>query len=773
LARLWIVWNGFPAARAFWILAGLHIVAAAVALVYLRADVADYYPTNGDFQSFNPVRRLFAGQRLGRDFQAYLGLAPTYGMLLAMVPLGRTFTDSIAAGLLLHVTVNALSYIVLVRVAGGSLTLGLCLAALGIAMGMAVSANQPIWLVDSIPEARFFLYAMTFAENSMFSLRAFGPILAAVAFAGSSAWIGRRPQRPPRRIMLLLGATAGPLLLWSPDSGIPSWIGFLTASLLFCRTPRSWPERLRCVGTFCVASAATSLPLLLMLTGGNPLLWAHYHFVDVAFSQRWYYQGYSSKALTLSVLPWIWFAPGALVVVALLAARRRFSVGPALTVTVASVLAALMTTIGLGISYRYAFPVWRCSGILAWVALVRALAALLRPMPATARRCLLAMGYLAVLLPASFLIVRSAHELARWRNTLGPRLHVPELGGTLESGRYDKLVAVAREIGVEADRTGRAPEQRLFSTYATAADVIAGATQPTGHDYIIHALGEDNDRKYARTFAQLRPLNVQTLRPDRIMWEGWLQQMHWRFYRQLFREYAPSERTSEHVFWRRRDAPVEPIARRGECSVTQPHAAQADLYLHVADAPLHDEDSVLLDVRLRYETAALPGAFLRGLLTQHLVRFPAGAHSWTEEAGMPNGPRSASFPVRVSGAERKVVRLELRPLEHSRLRVLDCDVTALWPVVDQTEFRLARLIAHARTDDAWDRGIHRSEPRMVVSDESDLANILPGMWLDFAGSGHRRVVQIEGPVVAVDGGPLDPQQDGYPARIGVVATDLQ
>lgn len=39
---------------------------------------ADYYPINGTFQNFNPVRRLLSGQIPYRDFQDYLGMGHLY-----------------------------------------------------------------------------------------------------------------------------------------------------------------------------------------------------------------------------------------------------------------------------------------------------------------------------------------------------------------------------------------------------------------------------------------------------------------------------------------------------------------------------------------------------------------------------------------------------------------------------------------------------------------------------------------------------------------------
>ena len=39
-----------------------------------KSKYINFSPLNGDFQNFNPVRRLLAGQAPFRDFEVYLGM---------------------------------------------------------------------------------------------------------------------------------------------------------------------------------------------------------------------------------------------------------------------------------------------------------------------------------------------------------------------------------------------------------------------------------------------------------------------------------------------------------------------------------------------------------------------------------------------------------------------------------------------------------------------------------------------------------------------------
>ena len=87
----------------------------------------------------------------------------------------------------------------------------------------------------------------------------------------------------------------------------------------------------------------------------------------------------------------------------------------------------------------------------------------------------------------------------------------------------------------------------MFSIYATMLELDMGTFQPTGYDYIIHALGEEASNRYVQQFCELRPAFVQTLDPNACAWEGWVSRENWTFYRELLARYRP---VKEAGFWR-------------------------------------------------------------------------------------------------------------------------------------------------------------------------------------------------------------------------------
>ena len=68
---------------------------------------------------------------------------------------------------------------------------------------------------------------------------------------------------------------------------------------------------------------------------------------------------------------------------------------------------------------------------------------------------------------------------------------VPELGGWI--GDQAEKLATEKELTAG---------KRLFGTYSSALEAMTGQLQPTGTDYIIHALGDRQRLAYLQTFQQ-------------------------------------------------------------------------------------------------------------------------------------------------------------------------------------------------------------------------------------------------------------------------------
>ena len=88
-------------------------------------------------------------------------------------------------------------------------------------------------------------------------------------------------------------------------------------------------------------------------------------------------------------------------------------------------------------------------------------------------------------------------------------------------------------------------------------DAASGNFQPSGIDYIIHALGKENRQHYLASFAASDPDVVTTPNELWTLWEVWSRRVNWWFYREMIRKYEPVAQTVYHVIWKKRPHPLD------------------------------------------------------------------------------------------------------------------------------------------------------------------------------------------------------------------------
>jgi len=81
--------------RAHIYLFALCILFECLAFAFSRIIISDFHPINGDFQNFNPMRRLLSGQVPFVDFPPYLGLGVLALNILPLAIGGGSFTASL------------------------------------------------------------------------------------------------------------------------------------------------------------------------------------------------------------------------------------------------------------------------------------------------------------------------------------------------------------------------------------------------------------------------------------------------------------------------------------------------------------------------------------------------------------------------------------------------------------------------------------------------------------------------------------------------------
>lgn len=92
----------------------------------------------------------------------------------------------------------------------------------------------------------------------------------------------------------------------------------------------------------------------------------------------------------------------------------------------------------------------------------------------------------------------------------------------------------------------------VFSTYATGVEAYRNQFQPSGTDYIIHVLGEDAREKYLKAFKNGSFEYVSTIREEYSGWEYWVRNANWFFYRELYDDYEPVYASGYQMFWKKK-----------------------------------------------------------------------------------------------------------------------------------------------------------------------------------------------------------------------------
>ena len=93
--------------------------------------------------------------------------------------------------------------------------------------------------------------------------------------------------------------------------------------------------------------------------------------------------------------------------------------------------------------------------------------------------------------------------------------------------------------------------KEFFATYASGQEVISNVYQPSGTDYIIHVLGDQQRAEYLKKFTSGNFDYAATIKESFTDWEYWVQRANWYFYRELYNGWHPVFTNSYETFWER------------------------------------------------------------------------------------------------------------------------------------------------------------------------------------------------------------------------------
>lgn len=673
----------------------LLAVLAGLAAVRGLAHCYDigYEITNGDFQNYNPVRHLLAGQTPFRDFTVYLGAGELYSVGAMLLVLGNSFGRSMfATGFLTWFCFELLVLAVCAVVMGkGRGARGLTIALCGV-LFLQVQG----WVSLPGPFATWLAYAAD-PGNSARMMRAAALPLAVLLSLALLRLPWRTPAQPAagRRRFLppwpaaVTPALAGALVVWSNDMGAAMYIAVALGYGLFLLRRygrRAGLVALR-VAQYVVVSCLGLGVAVLLISWGHPIAWLRQTRGSGAF-QSWYY-GTENTAKLCYLTDYVPQLAGGVC----LALAIAFAIGVFRCRTDRS---AVLAAGGFAL----------CLGMQLWNLLYCLLSAVPQEGPAGGAQALLtallpALAVRGVLLLAGRLwlgkeaLARALRQFAPAACALfGCALVAAGGVGQLQSrlGGHAGLSYLPALGGWLGDQAGNltaeqalAGDARLFGTYSSALEAMNGQLQPTGTDYIIHALGDRQRLNYLTTFQQGDFDLVVTPSPKVAQYERWSRNANWWFYRELYRWYAPVANTFNsggmHLFWQRTGV-CNDLGQ--EFSVAVSPAGLSVTITLTADDPTFNG---VADLRLGYAFDLPDDYLLRGGLYGFLLCYPDTETAlWAArgreggDAGfyLPTDRNVYNIPVTVADGVGTVT-LQALPADAAAVTVTEATVEASYP----------------------------------------------------------------------------------------------
>lgn len=541
--------NKLPLRTAVWnsrfFLLGVLLCLLLLFLHALNAGhYCQFYPINGTFQNFNPIRRLLSGQIPYRDFQDYLGLGHLYVGSIFTVLFGGNFRASLIAFSFLTLACFSLlsfvtAYAVFKRKESAIAVTNLVLVLLLV---------QPLFFSNVLvgtTEIRDALnQALDTGTSARFVRGLILPLSCGLLLLGKKLLASRLFSTRNWIYAALTGVVAGVSFVWSNDFGISCWLCLAVMTFWYTLSlKRKLLPALQYTGVELLFSLAALILTVELCTLGHLGEWIRATFGTGGY-QHWYYN--SDKSY------YIWDLETSFVML--------FQAGLCLYY-LAKIWGSRERSGSIPIKY----------GILAYENMASFCAAQEYKLLSGgySRAIALSVLFLTVLFESMDFCLRGQLK-SRGRHVILSLSTIASLA-CIVSGAKDEFVFahLTEKEGTYVEALGgnnttlgadllKTDEflngDSFFSTYASAQEVVSGIFQPSGTDYIIHVLGDSQRERYLDAFHEENFRYAVTINETLTDWEYWVQRANWFLYRELYAEWHPVFANSYEVYWEKNTA---------------------------------------------------------------------------------------------------------------------------------------------------------------------------------------------------------------------------
>jgi hypothetical protein len=563
---------------------------------------------DGPFQLYNSLRRIWAGQRGGVDFQFFHGLGIPFLHYLPFRMLGGTFIASELSRELVSVVFYPLTVLVFLRFFIRDWTRALAWAAIVMAASIALR-----------------LTSLLVAVNSLLGIRSTLPTLLPVLLC--------LPLNRPAR-NAICGIALGGALVLGTEQGLAALLALVLATTIIAVPSRARAAYVIDCAVIIAIGVATLILTLTAIGGVRGMRGAlGYNFRLVPQEQYWYF----GVPPNLFLSSW-----GVIPGMMLGMPRIPATLLAGLTVVVITTRSLWRQADGSRQREQYAFVMLAMYGVISCASLLGTYAnayvqpllrvilllgaVLLDPLlsardAALGRRLVFGVARSVTMTAAAAFLIMIAVVPSVFVSLFVTiphvvRDHVFGRTGAVYAGIWPETLAAGQAL-LDSRRDASGAPPTLWSTYAGLLEARNGLFQPS-FDYIIHALGPVNRAEYVETFRRTAPRLVQTVSPSYTQYEAWIEDTSWDFYVELLRHYELIGGTPWSLMWERQatayGAPVQ------LWSANVPAGAQT---LELPRMPMIANASsiVLLQVEIDYRARnALHALPIIGALPRYLIK---------------------------------------------------------------------------------------------------------------------------------------------------------
>lgn len=606
-----------------WILLFGLTVLAGICLFHAfgAGHYVDFYPMNGTFQNFNPVRRMLDGQIPYQDFQDYLGMGHLYAGAIFTKLFGGNYQSSLVA--FTYLTILCIALIALM--VGNTVFQKKEASILFTDMLLLLLVLQPLFYKNFLSGMEEILNALNSSLSVGNSARFVRGLILPVTYflfllgrKGFQALMERKPNLAKKENWLILcgvAYVAGFAFAWSNDYGISCWVclAVMTFFTILARK-RNLIQALAGMVLEVLISLAALFIFVEIFTAGHFYNWFRSVFGTGGY-QAWYYNGEKSFYLYNIDISFLTIMQGMLCVAYLV--KLFWEVGSKQAILRYGVPAYINMVCFCAVNEYKLLSGGASREIALSVLFLTILAELFQFGRALLKRYTkYAISFGICFTGVAWIASTVANEFIFWKATSKDGAYVGQLGGNMSQYAADL-----------ADASDFLHGEEFFSTYASAQEVVEGKYQPSGMDYIIHVLGDSAREKYLDVFQTGYFKYAATIEENLNQYSYWVKRANWFFYRELYRKWHPVYANSYEVYWERNKEEGENVWE-GECSVEV-----AELSHAVKKIVIHADASVngVADLYVDYKAKKGEGGDAK-LLFQTMVKAENSGAIYAEQA---------------------------------------------------------------------------------------------------------------------------------------------